>query len=608
MAGKKLQLDVDIATKQAQKNLKDAAAQAKKLGDELDDTESAGKKMAKALNAVADIAETELKSVQAIAEQLGNALGPEFAADTERGEQAIKEMALQLHNAGLSAEQVEADVDDLAAALKRVDSAAGSVDNFSAGMRRGTDDISDGFRRVSAEADNSRSVVANFAGNATQELPGVAGALGPLNMALGQFAEYATEGNIKLKNFIAAGGGLALISVAMGLYAKNAERAAKAKAFDTKTVEDYAAALGEAATATGAITSALREAGKVEFTLPFGDIVDVTGQMAELGLTVEQFASIVARGPEGINAYKDALDDAGASGEASGIVLLALADHYDKVSKAQEIAAQTAKVFGGSVDDADRAYIEFAEGAKKAYDNVTEFEGGVEDATDEVDDLTSAVDDLRDALSDKDAIDDMVEAQQEFVWYSAEAARVLASESASLEEKAAAQATADEAMRRSIDTTIDYLETTGGIPRNIATLVETHTNNGQLAEAERLLSDLARDRNSVLNVSIRTSGKFLSPEGKKGPGRAAGGPTSPNTLHEVTEGGKPELLDVGGRTYLMMGNQGGMVRPAATGAGATGAAGVTNNITINMPAGSNGEDVVRAIRRYEQVNGAGWRG
>ena len=277
------------------------------------------------------------------------------------------------------------------------------------------------------------------------------------------------------------------------------------------------------------------------------------------------------------------------------------------LQRAGVVARDTSDATGdliGSIDAADRMYNEFAEGMKKANSNVIDFAAETADAEDAVDDLTSAVDDLRDALSDKDAIDDMVEAQQEFVWYSAEAARVLASESSSLEEKAAAQATADEAMRRSIDTTIDYLETTGGIPRNIATLVETHTNNGQLAEAERLLSDLARDRNSVLNVSIRTSGKFLSPEGKKGPGRAAGGPTSPNTLHEVTEGGKPELLDVGGRTYLMMGNQGGMVRPAATGAGATSPAGVTNHITINMPAGSNGEDVVRALRQWQRVNGA----
>lgn len=36
-------------------------------------------------------------------------------------------------------------------------------------------------------------------------------------------------------------------------------------------------------------------------------------------------------------------------------------------------------------------------------------------------------------------------------------------------------------------------------------------------------------------------------------------------------------------------------------------AGVTNNITINMPPGSDGQDVVEQIRRYERSNGNGWR-
>jgi hypothetical protein len=44
--------------------------------------------------------------------------------------------------------------------------------------------------------------------------------------------------------------------------------------------------------------------------------------------------------------------------------------------------------------------------------------------------------------------------------------------------------------------------------------------------------------------------------------RALGGPVEPNRMYEVTEGGAPELLGVGGRTYLLMGGQGGMVTPA----------------------------------------------
>jgi hypothetical protein len=31
------------------------------------------------------------------------------------------------------------------------------------------------------------------------------------------------------------------------------------------------------------------------------------------------------------------------------------------------------------------------------------------------------------------------------------------------------------------------------------------------------------------------------------------------------------------------------------------------NITINMPPGSNGQDVVNAIKKYERTAGPGWR-
>ena len=44
--------------------------------------------------------------------------------------------------------------------------------------------------------------------------------------------------------------------------------------------------------------------------------------------------------------------------------------------------------------------------------------------------------------------------------------------------------------------------------------------------------------------------------------RALGGPVRANSLYEVAERGRPELLDVAGRTYLMMGAQSGQVIPA----------------------------------------------
>ena len=48
------------------------------------------------------------------------------------------------------------------------------------------------------------------------------------------------------------------------------------------------------------------------------------------------------------------------------------------------------------------------------------------------------------------------------------------------------------------------------------------------------------------------------------PGLAHGGPARPNSLYEVNEQG-PELLTTQGRTYLMMGAQGGHVTPVRSG-------------------------------------------
>jgi hypothetical protein len=65
--------------------------------------------------------------------------------------------------------------------------------------------------------DQSRSVMANWAGNMAQELPGLQGALGPVSMAIGQFAEYAAEGNISMKNLIKTGGAMAGVTAAFVL-------------------------------------------------------------------------------------------------------------------------------------------------------------------------------------------------------------------------------------------------------------------------------------------------------------------------------------------------------------------------------------------------------
>lgn len=78
--------------------------------------------------------------------------------------------------------------------------------------------------------------------------------------------------------------------------------------------------------------------------------------------------------------------------------------------------------------------------------------------------------------------------------------------------------------------------------------------------------------------------------------RASGGPVQPYATYRINENGT-ELLT--------MGSKSGYITPA--GRGGAGGGGVVNHITINLPPGSNGEDVVAAIRRYELSNGSSWR-
>lgn len=61
-----------------------------------------------------------------------------------------------------------------------------------------------------------------------------------------------------------------------------------------------------------------------------------------------------------------------------------------------------------------------------------------------------------------------------------------------------------------------------------------------------------------------------------GGGRAAGGSVMPNRLYEVNENG-PEMLEMGGRQYLMMGNQAGRVVPTSQAKGG-------NTINVNVTA------------------------
>lgn len=89
--------------------------------------------------------------------------------------------------------------------------------------------------------------------------------------------------------------------------------------------------------------------------------------------------------------------------------------------------------------------------------------------------------------------------------------------------------------------------------------------------------------------------------GNYGGRRASGGSVSAGSLYEVAEGGRPELLQTGGKTFLMMGNQSGDVSPAKRG-GSTVTAGGGGDVEVIVNITNNGQSS-QARETGHRVNG-----
>jgi hypothetical protein len=197
----------------------------------------------------------------------------------------------------------------------------------------------------------------------------------------------------------------------------------------------------------------------------------------------------------------------------------------------------------------------------------------VDTATTHVEDLEAATADLDDAysaligkLDQQDAWDSFFEKM--YVFHS--------------ETGRSAQETRD--YTRDLAEMIDKLEDVP--PETKAQMIAT-LDAGNIAAIESRLSQLARNR--VVSISGQLVGGGLRNEME---GRAAGGPVTAGTPYLVGERG-PEIV-VPGRSGTVIPNN-----RIGVGGGV--------NVTINMPPGSNGHDVVAAIQQYEKRNGKSWR-
>lgn len=550
-----MKFTLDFLAKTA--GLKDAAELSDKLGDSLDDTVDSGKQLAMAMRLAADKIEADLEQTRQIAGKLGDALGPELASKI--GQSGLDDMAVKFRAAGLTIEDVDRNIDELADGVKRLDSAADAARN-----------LDQSIAKVGTTTDNTRSVVANFTGNAMQEIPGVSGAMGPLNMAMGQFAEYAAEGNIGLSKFLGAGAAIGAVALVMGSMAKNAKLVAEAKAWRTDEIKAFVEAARNGEDATQALIDRLSEAG--EITARFGGVLnelvggDVVATMVAAGVSVDQFANAVTGGADGLAAFKGAMTAAGVgAGEIGQIMITAQASQenyteslkvYDEMVKAglapsreavavanesaashtrQQSALETLKSATEEMEQANRDLIASQLdliGAQLSY----------EETVDRADDVVAAYNAvMADANSTLEQMDDSARDAQNALIGQAEGA--------------AAAAGATDGSAESVRIQIGELE------RVAATLAPGSPLRMRL---EDYIAALARiERSIVTNVEIRTKSVQAGVMEVDG-GRAAGGWVHPGSTYSVNES-TAETLTMGAKSGYVTPAGGGVGDPAEFG-------------------------------------------
>lgn len=209
----------DVADKIA-RNTKRAM---KSVADDIDKSASAGKQFAQAMGIVADRTEQDLRDTERAVDKLSRALGDDFSADAREAFDALRA-------GGLTIEEIEADVDDLAAGLKRLDEVSQQAGH---GLKDGLQDAEDGTKRLGSQADQSRNALANMVGNSAGELTALGGAGSVVATALGQVAEFAADGGISLASLARVAGPMALLGAGLAVISNimgdNAERAQRAK-------------------------------------------------------------------------------------------------------------------------------------------------------------------------------------------------------------------------------------------------------------------------------------------------------------------------------------------------------------------------------------------
>jgi len=478
---------------------KDAKRAVKDLVSSMDDTESAGKKVARAMQILSADAESAFRDATDAADKLATALGDDTVAEIKAAGRSVEGYIGDLQRMGLSYDDVRLDVDALADSIRKVESAKSSMDS----VKTSTIDFGNEAKiaagkvdMVRDSGDQSRAVLGSMVGGSAADLAGLGGVAGTLASTLDQMTSYAVEGNFNLKSLATiagpmAGVGVAVLGVswAMGKLRDNSEEAKREgelmlgvqeKLRDGK-FEDAAADLAEE---YGGLVAELKNMGvPQDEVLDF--IVGASKEMPTFNRLLDENKIAFAEGGVGLNDFGGKLNDLGGD-------IYSARDAFTAQEQALTATDQATEQFTDALIGAARE------------------SGNAEIA---IKDLEAAYKELTGQLSSEEGWLDMTESINRFT------ADMASGELSVLEQR---QALVD--VKGSL---IDYLTSLEDVPASVQTEIMADINDGEVAEAERKLNILARERG--VNVYIAGGGGL----GLNVRPRAAGGPVSPSGVYAV---------------------------------------------------------------------------
>lgn len=319
------------------------------VDDSLTDTATASQRVVRAMNNLADQATVELRQASRAADELARAMGPEMAAAL--GRSGIAEKVGELNRMGLTFEDIEANADELYASMKRLD------DVQLAAVDQGLGNLGGKLRDVRDTGDQSRSVLANMVGNSTQSLVGLGGILGDLSMALGQIGEYATEGNIGLKNLAAIAGPMAGLAAATAVLSTVLEGVNFSKTFRAEQIDAAMEALRGGVGVLGQLNDELATTGRIAVDVAGGGFLglgrhagDLADQFAVLQLSTRDYADLVTNRRGALDAMRRTLAQMVQPGQRLTDQQLELANAMQDVIVAAEAEARAQDEAGAALE------------------------------------------------------------------------------------------------------------------------------------------------------------------------------------------------------------------------------------------------------------------